>query len=118
MYTHEQLLSGFEIGTQLSSEIAVGDLEILAQVSVVGHESQISVVDVCQLIVFALHVWNVHIVSGGADIFVSKCKKQTDAERMVWSRVPSRSKDSLLSVKYIDSDHVYFGMSVLSSFGR
>lgn len=71
--THQQLFAAVEVAAQLSAKVSVGYLKVLAQVAVVCHQGQVAVVgDVCELVVFALHVGHVHVVGGGADIFVSE----------------------------------------------
>lgn len=50
-FTHQQFLSSVVVRTQLSTQLSVWDLEIFAEVAVVGHEAQISVIGyICQLL--------------------------------------------------------------------
>lgn len=73
--THQQLFATVKVRTELGAEVAVWDLEVLAEIAVVSHESQVAVVRyIGQLVVLTLNVGHVHVVSGGADIFVSEEK--------------------------------------------
>lgn len=69
--THQELLASIEVGAQLSAELTVGHLQILPQVTAIGHQGQVTVIaDVGQLVVLTLHVGHVHVVGGGRDILV------------------------------------------------
>lgn len=70
--TNQELLAGVKVGAQLGAKLAVRIFEVLAQVAVVSHQGQVSVVrDVGQLVVLAFHVRDVHVVGRGADVLVS-----------------------------------------------
>lgn len=69
--THQQLLAAVELDAQRSAQLAVGQLQVLAQITAVGHQGQVAIVrDIGQLVVLTLDVRHVHVVGGRADILV------------------------------------------------
>lgn len=81
--THQELLAGVELSAQLTAKLTVGQLEILPQVSAVGHQGQETVIaDVGQLIVLTLHVWHIHVVGRRTDILVSRVERYGKCEQL------------------------------------
>jgi len=80
--------------SDLCAQVPLRDLDVLAQVTVVIHQGEEVVGrDVHQLVVDTLDKWHVHVVSGGADIFV------------------------LLAVVQVNAHHVHLGVAVLAGLG-
>lgn len=78
------------ISLQLGSQFSVWNFQVFTQVAAVAHQDQEAVIDISQLVIFALNVRYVHVVGGWTNIFV------------------------LLAVEDIDADHVNLGVTVLA----
>lgn len=90
-HTHQQFLAAVELDAQLAAQLTVGQLQILAQITAIGHQRQIAIVgDIGQLVVFALNVRHVHVVRGRTDILV------------------------LFAIENINTNHVHLGVTVLA----
>lgn len=79
----QQLLAGVELGLERRAHLAVGHLEVLAQLARIGHEREVTVVgDVGQLVLLALHRGHVHVVRGRADVLVLAARENVDADEV------------------------------------
>lgn len=57
-----QVLTVVELGLDLVTQVTIWDLDIVLGVTVVGHQGQETVIDVQQLELGSLDVWNLHVV--------------------------------------------------------
>ena len=79
----EDVLAVVERVPDLLAEVAVGDLEVVAGVSLVVHEREVVVVgDVEQLEVPARDVGHVHVVGGRADVLVLLVGEDVEGDEM------------------------------------
>lgn len=88
-----EVLAFVKSGLDLLTELTLGNTDIVLGVTVVGHEVEVAVVNVDQLVLVTLDVGNVHVVGRGRDVFV------------------------LLGSEDVGGDKVDLGVTVLSSLG-
>ena len=91
--TYENLLAVSNGASDFFSKIAIRNFEVLTHVTTVVHQGEIIVVNVAKLVVLSGHIGHVHVVGGGANIFV------------------------FLSCENVEGDHVDFGVTVLTGLG-
>jgi len=90
---HQEVLFVVELLFDFFADVVVGDLDVLSDFTCFVHEGAKVFIDVNECIVQSLDEGNIHVVCGGADIFV------------------------LLAVVKVDGDHVDFGVTVFACFG-
>lgn len=91
--TYENLLAVSNGASDFFSKIAIRNFEVLTHVTTVVHQGEIIVVNVAKLVVLSGHIGHVHVVGGGANIFV------------------------FLSCENVEGDHVDFGVTVFAGLG-
>merc|ERR1719495_1409647 len=90
-HSHNDLLVFLNSAFNLLPYCILWAFQILPHLASIVHEGQEVVIDSDQLIVFALHIWHLHVVSGGADIL------------------------QFLACEYVEGHQVHLGVAVLSS---
>jgi len=87
------LLAIVKVCLDLIADIAFGDFDVVLGSTFGGHQAEETIIDIDQLVLSSVNVGDVHVVGGGAEIFI------------------------LLLGEDINADQVDFGVTVLARLG-
>jgi len=78
----EEILASVKVGANLLPDVAVGGLDIILRFTLIVHEIKVAIVDVDKLVFVTPDMRDIHIVSGGTDIFQLLVGEDVDGNEM------------------------------------
>lgn len=77
-----EFITRFKLRLDFLADVVFRNTQVLSDVSVVAHQGHVAFIDVNQLVVYPLNGGNIHVVGGGAHIFILLVGEDVDTNQV------------------------------------